>query len=96
VIEDEQAASYLKALGHPVRIRMVQELLKGPKNVGEVERSLGISQANASQHLSILRINGIVGFTRKGNIKMYSLKEPKKIQNIMDALKAGEQKGEDR
>jgi ArsR family transcriptional regulator len=90
VIEDEQTASYLKAFGHPVRLRIVQELLKGPKNVGEVERSLNILQANASQHLSILRINGIVNSSRKGNIKIYSLKEPKKIQSIMDALALGE------
>ena len=86
MIEDEQTASYLKAFGHPVRLRIVQELLKGPKNVGEVERSLNILQANASQHLSILRINGIVNSSRKGNIKIYSLKEPKKIQSIMNAL----------
>lgn len=88
--ENEQAASYLKALGHPMRLRMVQELLKGSKNVGEVERSLNILQANVSQHLSILRINGIVDSSRKGTIKEYFLKEPKKIQHIMDALKGDE------
>lgn len=91
MLVDEQAASYFKALGHPVRIRIVQELLKGPKNVGEVEHSLNISQANASQYLFILRINGIVESSRRGNVKVYSLKEPNKIQHIMDALELDKQ-----
>jgi ArsR family transcriptional regulator, arsenate/arsenite/antimonite-responsive transcriptional repressor len=86
VTENEENASYLKALGHPTRLMIAQELLRGPKNVGEVERSLNIGQANTSQHLYILRINGIVDSRRKGNIKVYSLKEPKKIRRIIDAL----------
>ena len=86
MIKDEQIASYLHALSHPVRLEIVQELLKGPKNVSEVQHALKISQANTSQHLSVLRFNGVVGCTKKGTIKVYSLKEPEKIHCIMAIL----------
>lgn len=84
--QNEMTASYLKALGHPVRLMIARELINGQKCVGEVENSLHIRQANASQHLSILKINGIVDCIRKGNLKCYYLKEPKKIQQLLNIL----------
>ena len=84
--KDDQAASYLRALGHPIRLNIAKELLKGPKSVGEVERTLNIGQANTSQHLTLLRINGIVDWIRKGNIKEYSLMDPKRIRIILNAI----------
>jgi len=51
-----------------------------------VEDSLNIQQANASQHLTILRINGIVESRREGTLKYYFLKDPKKIQKIIEIL----------
>jgi len=86
--DNEKTASYLKALGHPVRLMIARELLKGQQCVGEVECSIKIRQANASQHLSILRINGIVGSTRNGNQKYYFLKEPAKIQQLINVVEA--------
>ncbi|HPW68115.1 MAG: metalloregulator ArsR/SmtB family transcription factor [Desulfomonilia bacterium] len=83
---NEMTASYLKALGHPVRLMIARELIQGQKCVGEVESTLNIRQANASQHLSILKINGIVDCIRKGNLKCYFLKEPEKIEQLLDIL----------
>jgi DNA-binding transcriptional ArsR family regulator len=84
--QNDTTASYLKALGHPVRLMIARELINGQKCVGEVESTLNIRQANASQHLSILRINGIVDCIRKGNLKCYFLKEPEKIQRLLEIL----------
>ncbi len=84
--QNDMTASYLKALGHPVRLMIARELIRGQKCVGEVESSLNIRQANASQHLSILKINGIVDCIRKGNLKCYFLKEPEKIQQLREIL----------
>lgn len=89
--QNEVTASYLKALGHPSRLMMARKLLKGQMCVGEVEESLKIQQANASQHLTILRINGIVESRREGTLKYYYLKEPKKIQRIIEILEEGNQ-----
>ncbi|HOO45432.1 MAG TPA: metalloregulator ArsR/SmtB family transcription factor [Deltaproteobacteria bacterium] len=84
--QNEDTASYLKALGHPIRLQIARELMEGEKCVSEVEHTLSISQANTSQHLSILKANGIVDCVRKGNIKCYFLKEPRKIKRLLSVL----------
>jgi ArsR family transcriptional regulator len=84
--QNENTASFLKALGHPVRLQIARELINGEKCVSEVENTVNISQANTSQHLSILKVNGIVDCIRKGNVKCYFLKEPKKIQGLLVLL----------
>lgn len=84
--QNEVTASYLKALGHPSRLTIARELLKGKMCVNETSACLKIAQANASQHLNILRINGIVESSRDGNLRYYSLKEPQKIQRILEVL----------
>lgn len=84
--QNENTASFLKALGHPVRLQIARELMDGEKCVSEVENTVNISQANTSQHLSILKVNGIVDCIRKGNVKCYFLKEPKKIQELLSLL----------
>ncbi len=86
--KNESNASFLKALGHPVRLMIARALLDGQKCVGEIESSMNIRQANASQHLMILRTNGIVDSNRNGNQKYYYLKEPKVINNIITILEA--------
>lgn len=83
---NEMSASYLKALGHPGRLRMARELLKKQMCVGEVEDTLKKGQANASQHLTILRVNGIVESRREGTLKYYYLREPEKIQKIIETV----------
>ena len=84
--QNENTASFLKALGHPIRLQIARELMDGEKCVTEVENTVNISQANTSQHLSILKVNGIVDCIRKGNVKCYFLKEPKKIQGLLALL----------
>ena len=84
--QNENTASFLKALGNPVRLQIARELIDGQKCVSEVENTVNISQANTSQHLSILKVNGIVDCIRKGNVKCYFLKEPEKIQGILALL----------
>jgi DNA-binding transcriptional ArsR family regulator len=86
---NESTASYLKALGHPTRLQMARELMKGELSVGEVEERVNVQQANASQHLNILRINGIVNSRRQGTLKYYSLQEPGKIERIIKAIENG-------
>jgi DNA-binding transcriptional ArsR family regulator len=86
---NESTASYLKALGHPTRLQMARELMRGELSVGEVEERVNVQQANASQHLNILRINGIVDSRRQGTLKYYSLQEPAKIEKIIKTIENG-------
>lgn len=86
---NESTASYLKALGHPTRLQIARELMKGELSVGEVEERVNVLQANASQHLNILRINGIVEGRRQGTLKYYSLREPGKVERIINIIEDG-------
>ena len=70
----ETQASIFKALGHPIRLCISQELLSGnEKNVSEMQNCLQIPQSTLSQHLSILRTAGIIQSRRNGTEVYYSM-----------------------
>ena len=48
-------AELLKAISHPDRLRILEELTQGVKCVSDIEEFLKINQSNVSQHLSLLR-----------------------------------------
>jgi DNA-binding transcriptional ArsR family regulator len=80
------AADLFGALAHPTRLAIV-ELLRDEKEVpvsGIYER-LGLEQANASQHLAVLRAKQIVVGRKDGNQVFYSLRDPVlgKVLNLM-------------
>jgi len=63
----------LKAIAHPVRLRILQALTSGPLNVGEIESGCAIGQPSLSQQLAILRQSGLVRTRRDGKQVYYSL-----------------------
>src|ERR1700735_5531056 len=69
-------ADVFQALGHPTRIAIVELLRDGPLSAGKLIEQLGIEQANASQHLSVLRSRQIVINRKQGNQVFYSLRDP--------------------
>lgn len=73
VDENRVVANALKALGHPTRLRLLQDIAQGPLCVQELQRNAGESQSNISQHLAILRDRGLVVPERKGNMTCYHL-----------------------
>lgn len=66
----------LKAAAHPVRIKILEELLKGVKCVSDFEEFLEIRQPNISQHLMLLRRLGIVDYYMDGRLRCYFLVHP--------------------
>ena len=71
-INYEERAALLKALAHPVRLQIVHCLMTtGCRNVGCLEKSIGMSQSCISQHLQKLRSAGIVAAERSGNEVYY-------------------------
>jgi ArsR family transcriptional regulator len=75
----------LRAIAHPVRVRILQELRKGVKCVTDFEEFLEISQPNVSQHLSVLRKEGVIDFYVDGRLKCYFLVDPI-IPDLLDIL----------
>jgi len=78
-------AEFFQALAHPTRIAIIEQLRDGELSAGELIERLGIEQANASQHLSILRARNIVVNRKAGNQVFYSVRDRLIIEvlNIM-------------
>jgi DNA-binding transcriptional ArsR family regulator len=67
------AATLLKALSHESRLQVLCHLVDGEKTVSEMQRIIGISQSALSQHLAVLRKDGIVATRRDAQTIFYSL-----------------------
>ena len=76
----------LKAIAHPVRIMILDELTRGIKCVSDLEEFLDISQPNVSQHLGLLRRHGIIDYYMDGRLRCYFLKDPL-IPDVLGLLK---------
>ncbi|MGM0441400.1 MAG: ArsR/SmtB family transcription factor [Elusimicrobiota bacterium] len=83
-IKYRNAAEYFKAFSHPTRLLIIEKLLKNEQCVGDIKKSLGLKQANVSQHLGILRNKDIVDYTIKGKKRCYYLKVPEKVKEIFE------------
>jgi ArsR family transcriptional regulator len=70
-------AEICKSLSEPKRLRIIHELLDGEKSVGELAERLGLKQSNTSQHLAVLRKQGIIVPRREHSTVYYSLINPK-------------------
>jgi len=68
-------AEVLKAVAHPLRLRIVATLCEGEENVTALSDKLGASQAIVSQQLRILRSHGLVAASREGGYATYRLVE---------------------
>jgi ArsR family transcriptional regulator len=76
-------AETLKALAHPIRLMILQELVGGTKCVTDMEELLPARQANISQHLSVLRNAKLVDFAQDGALRCYYLARPKLVRDIL-------------
>lgn len=79
-------ASVCKGLADPKRLLIINELRDGERSVTEICESLGLPQANVSQHLATLREKGLVRNRKDGQRVFYSLTSEKIIQ-AMDLLR---------
>ena len=75
-----------QGLANPTRIAIVELLRDGEQSAGKLIEKLGIEQANASQHLAVLRAKQIVVNRKEGNQVFYSLRDPVLIE-VLDILK---------
>jgi ArsR family transcriptional regulator len=66
-------AELFRILGHPVRIRVLELLQDGPRQVSELLQDLDIEASGLSQQLAVLRRAGIVISTRRGTSVSYEL-----------------------
>jgi DNA-binding transcriptional ArsR family regulator len=76
-------------LASPVRLHLVWLITHGSYDVGTLARRVGISIATASQHLSKLRLAGVISAHRDGRRHLYTVDDPHVItliQQIFDHI----------
>ena len=69
-------AGFFRALAHPVRIQILEILVRGGRTVQELQDALTLEQPIVSQQLAVLRNQGIVTAQKKGLTVRYSLRDP--------------------
>lgn len=69
----EQASEFLKSLANPVRLRILCLLAQGESPVGDIADKLAARQSLISQHLALLRKDGLVRPRRDGQTIYYAL-----------------------
>jgi len=80
-------AEFCKGMAHPKRIQILRILKYGEKSVGELARLTGVSQANLSQHLALLRQFGLLRTRRDGSSVYYSIAD-RRIVEACDLVRA--------
>jgi len=79
-------ADIFQALAHPTRIAIVELLRDGEVSAGSIFERLGVEQANASQHLAVLRAKKIVVNRKEGNQVFYSLRSHHLVE-VLDSMR---------
>lgn len=64
-------ARYFGALAVPMRLRILNQLREGERNVGEITAATGCTQANVSKHLGVLAQSGLVAKDQRGTSAYY-------------------------
>ena len=83
----EAKAGVLKALAHPTRLWMAEQLEGGEKCVAEFVDQVGVDFSTISKHLSVLKQAGIVADEKRGKQVYYTLKVPC-VLNFMHCVEA--------
>ncbi|MCY6960185.1 metalloregulator ArsR/SmtB family transcription factor [Clostridium sp. ZC22-4] len=81
LIEDMYTKVF-KALAHPIRIKIVKELVNRELCVCELNENVEFTQSNLSQHLKILKDAGILKSEKDGLKIMYSIKDRRVVDII--------------
>lgn len=78
----QHAARCLKAMSHPLRLKILCILGAGAASVQEIVAQVGTTQSNVSQHLAILREKGLLAFDKEANRVYYRIDDPGTLQLI--------------
>ncbi len=79
-------AEFFKALSHPLRIRILDELRMGEVSVNDLCSRLNVEQSNLSQQLAILRTRNVVA-TRKDGHTVYYFVQDRVLFDLLDVAK---------
>lgn len=70
----QSQSAVFKALSHPARLFMVEEIARGEKCVCELVRMLGLDASTVSKHLTVLRNAGVLEDQKRGNMVFFRVR----------------------
>jgi DNA-binding transcriptional ArsR family regulator len=77
-----EASAAMQAMAHPLRLKILCLVGNQELSVLEIVDAVGTSQSNVSQHLGVLRDNGILVPRKEGNKVFYRIEDPRVLQMI--------------
>lgn len=78
-------SGWLKALAHPIRLKMVEGLMHNECCVNKMAGALKIPQSTVSQHLAVLKARGIVRLRKEGVKTCYKVADAK-VEELVKIL----------
>ena len=78
----QQAAQAIKAMAHPLRLRILCLLGDQEVSVQDIVEHVGTSQSNISQHLAILRAKGVLATRKEANFVYYRINDPRTLKLV--------------
>lgn len=85
-IISKELAGLFGVLSHPDRVRIVEELREGERDVNALQAILGVSHSRTSQNLSVLRMHRVVAERREGRHVFYRLVQPEMASWILTGV----------
>jgi DNA-binding transcriptional ArsR family regulator len=79
-------AQFFRALAHPVRIKILETLVRGERTVQELQEALELEQPIVSQQLAVLRNQNIVTARKEGLSVRYALRDPT-VGDLLDVAR---------
>ncbi|MBU3915013.1 metalloregulator ArsR/SmtB family transcription factor [bacterium] len=92
----EEQARIIKALAHPSRLMIIEELNRAKRCVSELTELVGSDTSTVSKHLSVLKNAGLVFIEKKGTTVFYHLRMPcilnffSCVESVMEANAFGQ------
>lgn len=84
----EEASKVLKAIANPNRLMILCQLkILGERNVNQLLENLSISQPALSQHLALMREEGLINSRKRGTSIYYSISDDI-VKSVLDSLDA--------
>ncbi|MFK2853359.1 helix-turn-helix transcriptional regulator [Dyella humi] len=81
----EEAVAVLKAIGNQNRLLLLCQMVNGERSVNDLAETLDLAQSVVSQHLSLLRRDGVVKGRREGQSIYYSISDSR-VRTLMETL----------
>ena len=86
--DDDDRIEALKAIAHPVRLRILRALVGGERNVGDIDEIAQVGQPTLSQQLAVLRNAGLVRTRRHAKLVFYRIDDRamSSVSELLDGL----------